>query len=81
MTVVHPPPHPRCPMARTLPTEPVSPYKLSHVALRTTHLDEVTYRYELLLNARSVFDRSRARQAIGGAGRHLRSRHRLAPDH
>ncbi|MDQ1493340.1 MAG: hypothetical protein QOJ23_5854, partial [Actinomycetota bacterium] len=43
-------------MARTLPTEPVSPYKLSHAVLRTAHLNESIRHYELLLNARLVFE-------------------------
>jgi catechol 2,3-dioxygenase-like lactoylglutathione lyase family enzyme len=61
-------------MARTLPTEPISPYKLSHVALRTTHLDEAIHHYELLLNARLVFD-----QRPGGAAlSYDEEHHRLA---
>jgi catechol 2,3-dioxygenase-like lactoylglutathione lyase family enzyme len=43
-------------MTRTLPTAPVSPYKLSHAVLRTAHLDETIRHYELLLNARVVYD-------------------------
>jgi catechol 2,3-dioxygenase-like lactoylglutathione lyase family enzyme len=49
-------------MPRTLPTEPVSPYKLSHAVLRTAHLDETIRHYEVLLNAHVVFD-----QRPGGA--------------
>jgi catechol 2,3-dioxygenase-like lactoylglutathione lyase family enzyme len=45
-----------------LPTEPVAPYKLSHAVLRTAHLDETIRHYQLLLNARVVFD-----QRPGGA--------------
>jgi catechol-2,3-dioxygenase len=43
-------------MARTLPTAPISPYKLSHAVLRTAHLDETIRHYELLLNARVILD-------------------------
>jgi catechol 2,3-dioxygenase-like lactoylglutathione lyase family enzyme len=43
-------------MTRTLPTTPVSPYKLSHAVLRTAHLDETIRHYETLLNARVVVD-------------------------
>src|ERR1700738_2772891 len=43
-------------MARTLPTAPVAPYKLAHAVLRTAHLDETIRHYQLLLNARMVFD-------------------------
>ena len=50
-------------MDRTLPTAPVSPYKLSHAVLRTAHLDETLRHYELLLNARVVFDQRP--QAVG----------------
>jgi catechol 2,3-dioxygenase-like lactoylglutathione lyase family enzyme len=50
-------------MARTLPTTPVSPYKLSHAVLRTAHLDETIRHYQVLLNARMVFD-----QRPNGAG-------------
>jgi catechol 2,3-dioxygenase-like lactoylglutathione lyase family enzyme len=50
-------------MARTLPTAPISPYKLSHAVLRTAHLDESIRHYQLLLNARVVFD-----QRPNGAG-------------
>jgi catechol 2,3-dioxygenase-like lactoylglutathione lyase family enzyme len=49
-------------MPRTLPTEPVSPYKLSHAVLRTAHLDATIRHYEVLLNAHVVFD-----QRPGGA--------------
>jgi catechol 2,3-dioxygenase-like lactoylglutathione lyase family enzyme len=43
-------------MARNLSTEPISPYKLAHAVLRTAHLDEAIRYYELVLNARIVFD-------------------------
>jgi catechol 2,3-dioxygenase-like lactoylglutathione lyase family enzyme len=45
-------------MARKLPTEPVSPYKLAHAVLRTAHLEEAIRYYQLLLNARIVADHS-----------------------
>jgi catechol 2,3-dioxygenase-like lactoylglutathione lyase family enzyme len=45
-------------MTRTLPTEPIAPYKLSHVVLRTAHLAETLRHYELLLNAHVVRDDS-----------------------
>jgi catechol-2,3-dioxygenase len=61
-------------MARTLPPAPVSPYKLSHAVLRTAHLDETIDHYELLLNARLVFD-----QRPGGAAlTYDEEHHRLA---
>jgi catechol 2,3-dioxygenase-like lactoylglutathione lyase family enzyme len=61
-------------MARTLPTAPVSPYKLSHAVLRTAHLDETIRHYELLLNTRVVFD-DRPR---GAALTYDEEHHRLA---
>jgi catechol 2,3-dioxygenase-like lactoylglutathione lyase family enzyme len=61
-------------MARTLPTAPVSPYKLAHAVLRTAHLDETIRHYQLLLNARMVFD-----QRPGGAAiTYDEEHHRLA---
>jgi catechol 2,3-dioxygenase-like lactoylglutathione lyase family enzyme len=61
-------------MARTLPPVPVSPYKLSHAVLRTAHLDETIRHYEVLLNARVVFD-----QRPGGAAlTYDEEHHRLA---
>jgi hypothetical protein len=43
-------------MIRTLPTARIAPYKLAHAVLRTAHLDATIRHYELLLNARMVFD-------------------------
>jgi catechol 2,3-dioxygenase-like lactoylglutathione lyase family enzyme len=61
-------------MARTLPTAPVSPYKLAHAVLRTAHLDETIRHYQVLLNARMVFD-----QRPGGAAvTYDEEHHRLA---
>ena len=61
-------------MARTLPTAPVSPYKLAHAVLRTAHLDETIRHYELLLNARMVFDQ----RPYGAAITYDEEHHRLA---
>jgi catechol 2,3-dioxygenase-like lactoylglutathione lyase family enzyme len=61
-------------MARTLPTAPVSPYKLSHAVLRTAHLDETIRHYELLLNARVVFDQ----RPNGAALSYDEEHHRIA---
>jgi catechol 2,3-dioxygenase-like lactoylglutathione lyase family enzyme len=61
-------------MARTLPTEPVSPYKLSHAVLRTAHLDETIRHYGLLLNTRVVFDH----RPRGAALSYDEEHHRLA---
>src|SRR5258708_8862117 len=61
-------------MARTLPTAPASPYKLSHAVLRTAHLDETIRHYELLLNARVVFDQ----RPNGAALTYDEEHHRLA---
>jgi catechol 2,3-dioxygenase-like lactoylglutathione lyase family enzyme len=61
-------------MARTLPTEPIAPYKLAHAVLRTGHLDETIRHYELLLNARMVFDQ----RPNGAAITYDEEHHRLA---
>jgi catechol-2,3-dioxygenase len=61
-------------MARNLPPAPVSPYKLSHAVLRTAHLDETIHHYELLLNARMVFDQ----RPRGAALTYDEEHHRLA---
>jgi catechol 2,3-dioxygenase-like lactoylglutathione lyase family enzyme len=61
-------------MARTLPTAPVSPYKLAHAVLRTAHLDDTIRHYELLLNARMVFDH----RPGGAALTYDEEHHRLA---
>jgi catechol 2,3-dioxygenase-like lactoylglutathione lyase family enzyme len=61
-------------MARTLPTEPVAPYKLAHAVLRTAHLDETIRHYEMLLNARMVFDQ----RPYGAAITYDEEHHRLA---
>jgi catechol 2,3-dioxygenase-like lactoylglutathione lyase family enzyme len=61
-------------MARTLPTAPVSPYKLSHAVLRTAHLDETIRHYELLLNARVVLDQ----RPMGAALSYDEEHHRIA---
>jgi catechol-2,3-dioxygenase len=61
-------------MTRTVPTAPASPYKLSHAVLRTAYLDETIRHYELLLNARLVFD-DRPR---GAAVSYDEEHHRLA---
>lgn len=61
-------------MVRTLPTEPVSPYKLAHAVLRTAHLDETIRYYQLLLNARIVFDQ----RPFGAAVSYDEEHHRLA---
>jgi catechol 2,3-dioxygenase-like lactoylglutathione lyase family enzyme len=61
-------------MVRTLPTAPVSPYKLAHAVLRTAHLDETIRHYELLLNARMVFDQ----RPYGAALTYDEEHHRLA---
>ncbi|MDT5202158.1 MAG: hypothetical protein QOH34_3680, partial [Mycobacterium sp.] len=61
-------------MTRTLPTEPVAPYKLAHAVLRTAHLDETIRHYELLLNAHMVFDQ----RPYGAAITYDEEHHRLA---
>jgi catechol 2,3-dioxygenase-like lactoylglutathione lyase family enzyme len=61
-------------MARTVPLAPISPYKLSHAVLRTAHLDETIHHYELLLNARMVFDQ----RPHGAALTYDEEHHRIA---
>jgi catechol 2,3-dioxygenase-like lactoylglutathione lyase family enzyme len=61
-------------MTRTLPTAPVSPYKLSHAVLRTAHLDETIDHYKVLLNARMVLDQ----RPMGAALTYDEEHHRLA---
>jgi catechol 2,3-dioxygenase-like lactoylglutathione lyase family enzyme len=61
-------------MARTLPTEPISPYKLSHAVLRTAHLDETIHHYQVVLNARMVLDQ----RPNGAALSYDEEHHRLA---
>ena len=61
-------------MVRTLPTAPVSPYKLAHAVLRTAHLDETIRHYQLLLNARIVHDQ----RPYGAALTYDEEHHRLA---
>jgi catechol 2,3-dioxygenase-like lactoylglutathione lyase family enzyme len=61
-------------MTRTLPTAPVSPYKLSHAVLRTAHLDETIEHYKVLLNARMVLDQ----RPMGAALTYDEEHHRLA---
>jgi catechol-2,3-dioxygenase len=61
-------------MIRTLPTARIAPYKLAHVVLRTAHLDATIRHYELLLNARMVFDQRPNEAALTYDEEH----HRLA---
>lgn len=61
-------------MPRTVPTEPIAPYKLAHVVLRTAHLDESISYYERLLNARMVFDQ----RPFGAGFTYDEEHHRLA---
>jgi catechol 2,3-dioxygenase-like lactoylglutathione lyase family enzyme len=61
-------------MARSLPTEPVSPYKLAHAVLRTAHLDEAIRYYQLLLNARIVHEQ----RPFGAGLTYDEEHHRLA---
>jgi catechol 2,3-dioxygenase-like lactoylglutathione lyase family enzyme len=61
-------------MVRTLPAAPVSPYKLAHAVLRTAHLEETIRHYQVLLNARMVFDQL----PYGAAITYDEEHHRLA---
>ena len=51
-----------------------APYKLAHAVLRTAHLDETIRHYEMLLNARMVFDQ----RPYGAAITYDEEHHRLA---
>jgi catechol 2,3-dioxygenase-like lactoylglutathione lyase family enzyme len=61
-------------MTRNLSTVPISPYKLAHAVLRTAHLDEAIRYYELVLNARIVFDQ----RPFGAGLTYDEEHHRLA---